>query len=161
LPPFDSVWLPAVERVAKSLQRRCRFERRLKILRHVRHRIMKAQNQEDVLDSAGLGFSALFGSVDICAYAMQEDGHLNLIAGRGPDEDVMRRRLEMAEGHLGYVARTRKAKYAPNLTLEPLPFSQLRSPTSFPWPERDLQSRNGCECRQPPSSRPDHGQTSS
>jgi len=123
----------AVSRIARRLSRRCRLERRLKILRHTRKRIVNATTSAEVLESAFQGLQALFGNVDVCLYKLTERGEMALVNAKGPNDLFQLTVMKPGEGHVGAVIERQEQIYAADLLRDPKGFVQVN-------PHRPAQS---------------------
>jgi len=114
----------AVSRVARRLSRRCELERRLKILRHTRKRIVGACSEEDVVELAFSGMEAMFGKIDICLYMLNSDGRLHLVSARGPNSGVQPEIMPPYQGHVWVVIQSKRPWYGADLLVHPEGFVQ-------------------------------------
>jgi signal transduction histidine kinase/putative methionine-R-sulfoxide reductase with GAF domain len=105
----------AVTRAAERLSQRGTLERRLRILRDTRACMVAARDDQDVLDAAGRALQALLGNVNLCCYVLTEQGSLQLITARGPQQEAPPATLGYDQGHVGRVIQSREAFYAPDL----------------------------------------------
>jgi signal transduction histidine kinase/putative methionine-R-sulfoxide reductase with GAF domain len=115
----------AVSRIARRLSRRCQLERRLKIHRHTRKRIVEATTSATVLESAFLGLQALFGEVDNCLYKLVDSGNLALVNAKGPNELFQASTLKAGEGHVGAVIGNGAQICGKDLLTDPQGFLQV------------------------------------